>query len=388
MIDEELLIEKWENTKKRDLAKLLGCSVAALYRYAKKLGLEKEKQVNHHRRWSKKEIEKLRTLYESTIYLEDIGKQLNRSTTAVVQKLSSINLLSDPFWTNEEIELLEEKYPLFVNKDLLEYFPNRTICSIKSMAIRLDLKKEIRIYQDWTQEEKDKLKELFLQDLSCEEISKIMLRTEQSVNSHLKPIRAELNKWTDEEIELLKEKYENTEIKELLKLFPNRKNYHIGRKARSLGLKKPPSLLWSEEEVELLKEKYPISTIKELLEIFPDKEKKQINWKAKKYKLKKTEETLLRSFCAKDLSKIPALPTPDTQWRRKILRRDQFTCKDCGLYDKTGIYLHAHHIIPQRDCSIKQLYDVNNGITLCIECHHGIHFKEHEHKDRFLEAIE
>lgn len=53
------------------------------------------------------------------------------------------------------------------------------------------------------------------------------------------------------------------------------------------------------------------------------------------------------------------------KWRKKIFKRDRFTCQLCGTQGKT---LNAHHIKP------KALYpelalDKNNGITLCEECH-------------------
>ena len=67
------------------------------------------------------------------------------------------------------------------------------------------------------------------------------------------------------------------------------------------------------------------------------------------------------------------------QWRSNIFQRDNWTCQTCG---KRGIALEAHHIIRLADIlieyniktieeaiSCKELWDINNGVTLCKDCH-------------------
>ena len=67
------------------------------------------------------------------------------------------------------------------------------------------------------------------------------------------------------------------------------------------------------------------------------------------------------------------------QWRSDIFQRDNWTCRTCGITPK---YVTAHHIksfvILLRENNIKttnqarkceELWDINNGITLCEECH-------------------
>jgi hypothetical protein len=56
--------------------------------------------------------------------------------------------------------------------------------------------------------------------------------------------------------------------------------------------------------------------------------------------------------------------------RKKIFRRDNFTCQDCG--DDSGGNLNAHHIVPSSE-SEEQRHDIENGITLCIDCHSQRH---------------
>jgi hypothetical protein len=58
------------------------------------------------------------------------------------------------------------------------------------------------------------------------------------------------------------------------------------------------------------------------------------------------------------------------QWRKAIYERDKYTCQYCG--DKIGGSLNAHHLDGYSWCNEKR-YDVNNGITLCEECHKDFH---------------
>lgn len=53
------------------------------------------------------------------------------------------------------------------------------------------------------------------------------------------------------------------------------------------------------------------------------------------------------------------------EWRRKVLRRDQFACIFCK---KTGKGLHVDHKLPQ--CLYpNSRFHVANGRTLCFDCH-------------------
>lgn len=54
------------------------------------------------------------------------------------------------------------------------------------------------------------------------------------------------------------------------------------------------------------------------------------------------------------------------QWSKKIKERDEYTCQLCGLFDK--IWLQAHHI-KSKSKFPELMFNLNNGITLCLECH-------------------
>jgi hypothetical protein len=67
------------------------------------------------------------------------------------------------------------------------------------------------------------------------------------------------------------------------------------------------------------------------------------------------------------------------QWVQDILKRDNYTCQECGIY---GGQLQVHHIKPfaiiilenkikkkQDALECFELWDFENGQTLCIPCH-------------------
>jgi hypothetical protein len=72
------------------------------------------------------------------------------------------------------------------------------------------------------------------------------------------------------------------------------------------------------------------------------------------------------------------------QWRSDIFTRDKFTCQECG--DNRGGNLEAHHIITlyklirkyeitnyEQAINCEELWNINNGKTLCKKCHILIH---------------
>ncbi len=57
------------------------------------------------------------------------------------------------------------------------------------------------------------------------------------------------------------------------------------------------------------------------------------------------------------------------QLRKLVLLRDEYQCVKCGESDKQ---LHCHHIDPVKNNPIESA-DVDNCITLCIDCHKESH---------------
>ena len=59
------------------------------------------------------------------------------------------------------------------------------------------------------------------------------------------------------------------------------------------------------------------------------------------------------------------------EWRTAVFTRDSFRCQICL---KTGDNLIAHHIKPWKNYPDLR-YCIDNGITLCVPCHHKVHSK-------------
>lgn len=66
------------------------------------------------------------------------------------------------------------------------------------------------------------------------------------------------------------------------------------------------------------------------------------------------------------------------EWKLAVIRRDNFTCWDCG---KRGGKLFAHHIKRWKYYPDERL-DLDNGATLCKECHDKYTFVERKEDAR------
>lgn len=57
------------------------------------------------------------------------------------------------------------------------------------------------------------------------------------------------------------------------------------------------------------------------------------------------------------------------KWAKEVKKRDNYTCRICGA---KNVYLNSHHI-NSYDFFKEQRFCVDNGITMCQNCHNSFH---------------
>ena len=93
---------------------------------------------------------------------------------------------------------------------------------------------------------------------------------------------------------------------------------------------------------------------------------------------------LCKKFCIPGMSNDFRCFTPNhREWRQKVLERDHHTCLRCGSHDN----LEVHHVVKWADAP-ELRYDVDNGATLCHECHRKINGHEYEYAQEFIDIIQ
>lgn len=82
--------------------------------------------------------------------------------------------------------------------------------------------------------------------------------------------------------------------------------------------------------------------------------------------------------------KTPSFFTKHSKWKKEIKERDNNKCRWCQSKEN----VESHHIIPVRRMkSIDQFFELNNGISLCQNCHKKVHYREKMFEKFFLTLI-
>ena len=304
-------------------------------------------------------------------------------------------------WSLEEENILKENYKIKNKSELLDLFPNRTWKAIKNKANSMNIKSK-NDYEKIPEDELYKIidnivykkckkcgqyypltKKYFPQDKACKDGHRNICKKCKGENFEV----STNIQWTNEEVELLKINYPIYTNKELIdKFFPNRNEKSLRDKASSLNIYKEDEILLKTrqdrfteevrnrisqariEEKAFVGEKNPMYNSNRWGELNP-------NWQGGITPIKK-------QIMNSEEYKI---------WRLKVFERDNYTCQCCGRKTHKN---EAHHLDNFAEF-IEKRFDVDNGITLCEDCHnpnkkgsfHNVYGTLHNTKEQFEEYL-
>jgi hypothetical protein len=171
-------------------------------------------------------------------------------------------------WAPEEEKFLKDNYGKISMTELFKMIPNHSKPSIQAKAAKLG----VRVRNKWTQEDKDILKQNYGK-IPMPELYKMLPKYTdkviRSMASNLKVSTFEQNKWTVEEDEFLKRNYRKIGMQKLYKSLPNHTKSSIRSRAHKKGLtrKHMPSRKWTEDDIQILKDNYETMSVNELSEL-------------------------------------------------------------------------------------------------------------------------
>lgn len=248
--------ENWGVIAVNEMARKLGVSRNMIQAQADKMNLPKLGN-NPYRKWTEEEIAKLEKL-ASKKSVTELAKCFNTTNDAVLTVAHTNGIcLNDGRirWTEEDNELLRE---LAKTLDLSEISikMNRT-----TFAIRLQAKRQkIKIIPNdsiWTDENTKELQKLVKENKTLLEICELMRKKDTTIlkkarELKLKIKKEEQKKWSNEEINRLKELSKTKKLSELVKEF-NRTSRSIKEMAKRLGINiMSDRKNWTEDEYQLL----------------------------------------------------------------------------------------------------------------------------------------
>jgi hypothetical protein len=197
--------------------------------------------------WTKEEIELLKKFYPSTISNEKLLKKFNnkRSLSSLAHKACKLGIKRGDYlpddrngrkWTLDEINMVRAFYGQVDDQWILDFFPNRSICGIKRIAIKhRPKKKRKKVFStnpSWSEFE-DALLLKHYQSKTLDEMTHLFpQRTYDGIRSRILVLGLKRDKqylkqaksgfmWTDEELNILKEN-KNKSVKDLQLLLPAR----------------------------------------------------------------------------------------------------------------------------------------------------------------------
>lgn len=143
-------------------------------------------------------------------------------------------------WTEQEISYLKNNYGTESWENILKNIPNRDKESIIHKAYKLKISRDCAA--QWTQNDIEVLKDFYQNKTPISLISQKMHKSPTAIytKANILGLRNR-ESWTDKEIQIIKDNYECKTANELLQLLPNRDIHTIRTYAHKFGLR---SLSW------------------------------------------------------------------------------------------------------------------------------------------------
>lgn len=259
-------------------------------------------------------------------------------------------------YTEDDIEFLKIYYPIGDWDSIFKRFPNIAKSSINSKMSDLNIKNEV--YR-WTNKDVELLKENYGKLKPCELVSLFDNRhTYKAISTKAKKLNLCTRKfWTDEEINIMKENYSNCSIEEMMKLLPNRSRHSIIGKAVKLKLKNKTILdyRFSDEEKMFVVNNYETMSDREISEKLGRSETSINNYRFRN-KLIKTYE----NSSYNDLSEY--IRRNNLEWKEKSMKNCNYKCVLTGnrfddIHHIYGLNLILKETLKDLNINIKETMD-------------------------------
>ena len=235
------------------------------------------------RKFTDEELNNIINDYKNGMCPKDLSIKYNRNSGTIIGKLQRLGIYvnSTYHYSKDDIEFLRKYYSIGDFDSIFERLPNVTIQTIRTVCSKHNVKAEY--VSKWTEEDLDILKENYF-IMSEKEISKLMNYRHSAYAINTKARRhfgfSKDKKWTDEEIDILKKYYSTESIEYVMDKLPNRTYQAIGKKANLLGMYSYFTLnnYWNDEETQILLDNWETKSDEEIAKIL-NKNKRSISEK-------------------------------------------------------------------------------------------------------------
>lgn len=278
---------------------LEGRSVKSVRLKLEELGLERESK------WSDEELELIKEYFPIGGSKLVKQKGVNKKTREISKKANSMGMYLNnrrKFWSEEEVDILR-KYYVTEGLDVVKRLKDKNVDNVKNKLNTINAM-YMHKYPHWT---RGMLLDLMYRkkDKSFNELkSEIGIASDEELKDMLEFIKFKKYEsssyWSNWELDFLKENYEKYSVIELQARGLNRSKLAICKKIKNLGLKGVKKTnLWTDDEVQVLKETYSQMHVNNVCLLLPGKTYKAVLCKASNLGLKSFNSPI--EWDAKDL---------------------------------------------------------------------------------------